>query len=62
METMNADPLPDQRLYLCTLILVFATGHIVIAMLRGVRGWRNLSLILLSLALLLLLLAWTQGR
>ena len=61
MDASATAPVTDQRLYLCTLMLVFATGHIIIGMIRGARSWRSVGLILLSLAFLALLLA-TLGR
>ena len=56
MEQM-AEPAFDQRLYLCSLIIVFAAGHVVIGMLRGARSWRAILFILLALAILFSLLA-----
>ncbi len=61
MDTAATAAVTDQRLYLCTLVLVFAAGHIIIGMMRGARSWRAVGLILLSLAFLALLLA-TLGR
>lgn len=46
-----------KQLYLCTLIIVFAAGHVVIGMLRGARSWRALATILLALVILFALLA-----
>lgn len=57
MDTLSSASAPDQRLYLCTLMLVFAVGHIVIGMIRGARSWRSVGLILLALLVLGLLLA-----
>ena len=50
------DPGFDQRLYLCSLIIVFAAGHVVIGMVRGARSWRAVLLILLALVILISLL------
>jgi len=61
MDASATAPVTDQRLYLCTLMLVFAAGHITIGMIRGARSWRSVGLILLALAVLALLLA-TLGR
>ena len=57
MDSLPSESAPDQRLYLCSLMLVFAVGHIVIGMLRGARNWRSVGLILLALVILGLLLA-----
>ena len=56
MEQMS-DPGFDQRLYLCSLIIVFAAAHVVIGMVRGARSWRAILFILLALAILFSLLA-----
>ena len=56
MEQMS-EPAFDQRLYLCSLIIVFAAGHVVIGMLRGARSRRSIFLILLTLVILFSLLA-----
>ncbi|MCY3946099.1 MAG: hypothetical protein OXF44_07425 [Anaerolineaceae bacterium] len=61
MDASATAPVTDQRLVLCTLMLVFAVGHIIIGMIRGARSWRSVGLILLALAVLALLLA-TLGR
>lgn len=57
MEPLASAPAPDQRLFLCTLILVFAAGHIIIGMIRGARSWRAVALILLAMGILFLALA-----
>lgn len=57
MEPSEATPATDPRLFLCTLILVFACGHIIIGMLRGARSWRAVALILLGMGMLFLALA-----
>lgn len=57
MEPLSSTPAPDHRLFLCTLILVFAIGHIIIGMIRGARSWRAVVLILLGMGILFLALA-----
>ena len=57
MEPLASAPATDRRLFLCTLILVFAAGHIIIGMLRGARSWRAVAFILLGMGMLFLALA-----